>query len=229
MLSSKDLSEVERLKGLNPKCYKSLIAGASALSLKRGAELFCEGEGPIGVYIILKGSIKVSKALNNGGEFVFDIFFPGESLGEVSLLSQQNYLATAVALEDTRILKINKKAYLSVFEGTNPAVMKVVEELCLRIRQQHRRIGELSAGDVEKRMASVILSISERTHPSPAKQTIVNLSRQELSAMVGARIETVIRIVSKWISSGIAEKRTRGFKVKTELLREMIKSTNDKK
>lgn len=229
MLSLKELSDIERLKELNSKCYKSLVSGASALSLKRGAELFSEGETPSGMFIILKGSVKVSKTLTSGSEFVFDIFYPGESLGEVSLLSEQDYPAVATALEDTRIVKINKKAYLSTFEGTNQAVMKAVKELCLRIKRQHRRIGELSAGDVEKRIASVILSIGERTQNSNSKTISVNLSRQELAAMVGARIETVIRIVSKWIDSGLAEKKTRGFKVRAEEMLLIIKDCQTSK
>ena len=214
MLSPKELSEIERFQNLAPRCYKNLVSGASLVNLKRGGRLFAEGESPSGIFIILKGSIKVSKLVSNGSEFVFDIFYPGESLGEVSILSQHNYLAAATALEDTKTLKISKKAYLSTFEDTNPSVMKAIKELCHRIKRQHRRIGELSAGDVEKRIASVILSIGERTQPTNSKIIFVNLSRQELSAMVGARIETVIRIISKWIELGIVEKKSRGLNVK---------------
>jgi CRP-like cAMP-binding protein len=73
-------------------------------SFKAEETIFWEGEPGVGMYIIHEGRVGIYKRINDNEREQLAELKKGDFFGEVALLDESPRSATAVALEDTRIL-----------------------------------------------------------------------------------------------------------------------------
>jgi CRP/FNR family transcriptional regulator, nitrogen oxide reductase regulator len=66
----------------------------------------------------------------------------------------------------------------------------MIKILAARVSELNRRLRDVAGERVEQRLFGVILTLSHRVGP------VLNITRRELAEMVGATIETTIRILS---------------------------------
>jgi CRP/FNR family transcriptional regulator len=214
----KELSQVRRFSGMNHKSLKCLADHSIKLILARNSFAFREGDPSDHLYVVQKGSVKLFKFLSSGRELTLNIFYPGESIAEGYLVEELPFPANAIALENSTLIKVDKTAYFALFNSFPDSALSVIHALSHRIIEQNRRVKELGSGEVEKRLAEVLLSIGERTHSTKGRYILTSLSRHELASLVGARLETVIRLIGHWYKKGVAEKSDRGLKLKKQEL-----------
>ena len=226
MVLGKELVQIPRFSGLKAPTLKWLSERIHRIKVSKSNFIFSEGDACDALYIIETGSIKIFKSLESGRELTIDIFYHGDALGEVALIDEGNYPASAIALEDSNVLKLPKDDYEKLLCFSD-ATTSVIRDLSLRMRALNRRVRELGSGEVEQRLALVVLTISQRSHPKKNSDHLVcELTRQELSSLVGARMETVIRIISKWHKSGIAIKSSSGLHVTKSGIAKLIEQKN---
>ncbi len=78
-----------------------------------GDELIAEGEQGQGLFLILKGSIEVSKKSDGGGKVVLATLKEGDVFGEISLIQDSVTTATCTALSRGELLFLPKKDFAS--------------------------------------------------------------------------------------------------------------------
>ena len=91
MRSGAEASEAE-----DPTSSRVLIAGfsfADSHMYPSGVELFRQDSTPAYVYLVESGVAKLNRYEENGGEFIFDIRFPGSLLGSEAAIQQKLALA----------------------------------------------------------------------------------------------------------------------------------------
>jgi CRP/FNR family transcriptional regulator len=74
----------------------------------------------------------------------------------------------------------------------------------------------MSAGSVERRLAALLQHLLDRFGDELEDgETVIQvaLSRAELASLVGATLETTIRMMSRWRREGIVSTTTEGFVV----------------
>lgn len=191
---------IPRYAGLGAEAQQWI---AERLILRRyaaGDVLFHEGDDCAHFFLIFRGAIKVVKILESGREIIMGIFRDTEAVGEVALIDGEGYPATAIAQENADILLLPRTDYMAFLERFREAPLCIIRDLSLRMRILNGRIHDLGGGGVEYRLARILLamgSLSEK-QPGPDVRIPVRLSRQDLADLVGARIETVIRVISRW-------------------------------
>jgi len=223
MVLSKELNQIPRFSGLKPTTLKWLTERIHRIKVAKSNFVFSEGDSCDALFIVESGSIKIFKSLESGRELTIDIFYHGDALGEVALIDEGEYPASATALEDSTILKLPKEDYIKLLTFSD-ATSSVIRDLSLRMRALNRRVRELGSGEVEQRLALVVLTIAQRSNPKNTETLVCDLTRQELSSLVGARMETVIRIISKWHKSGIAIKSPSGLHVNKTAIAKLLES-----
>jgi CRP-like cAMP-binding protein len=78
----------------------------------KGTVVFVENEPEDYFYIIAKGSIRISKYID-GKDFVLEVISEGEIFGEMAILNGKLRTATAIANEDSKLLRLNKENLLT--------------------------------------------------------------------------------------------------------------------
>jgi CRP/FNR family transcriptional regulator len=82
----------------------------------------------------------------------------------------------------------------------------------LRQVEISRRLADLS-GPVEKRIARLLLTLSERMGRREGETLVIPLAltRQEIADMTSTTTETAIRVMSRWAKDNVVATRPDGF------------------
>lgn len=107
---------------------------------KAGETIIREGETGEHLYLIISGSVQIMKNLRNAPQQIATLT-SGEILGEIGILSNEPRSATAIALEDTKVVMVKDDAIHSALtENTFPLIRPLTQQLVSRFKeyeQQH--------------------------------------------------------------------------------------------
>lgn len=187
-------------------------------TFKKGQTLFVQGNHPFGIYCISKGNIKVTKTGPDGKETIVRIVQGGDILGHRSLFSDDNYMATATAMEDTEVCFVDKKFILKVIENNPSVALNVINQLSRDMGAAERKLSSLHQKNVRERLAELILTL-KATHgikEGNRWKIELKLTREEMATMIGTANETLIRFMTEFKDAGIIEQEGKILYVKDE-------------
>ncbi len=168
-----------------------LLAAAEEKSFRSGEYAFWEGDPPERYYLLVSGRVKVVKHGSQGRETVVAFFGPGEIFGEVAVLEDKPYPASAVTAEDSTVLSISRKAFRAFIERHPAVAMAMVGILSARLREAQGRLHDLSGERVEQRLARTLERLSSKLGRE------LPFTRQDLADMSGTTLETTVRFLSR--------------------------------
>lgn len=98
---------------------------------KRGETVFQEGDVPGVLYVIQKGAVEITKKAPSGHRQVIAKKESGHFFGELSFFEKRRHSARARALEDTRLVLLNRFAYDELEKEHPLLVHKMLREIIL--------------------------------------------------------------------------------------------------
>jgi CRP/FNR family transcriptional regulator len=181
----------------------------------RGDRIFAEGSPSDRFYAIASGRVKVFKTTPAGKDVILEIFGVGDPLGAVAVYEGWPFPASAVALEDTTCLTIERSQFFALLEQHPTLVRGLLLGLTHRLIELTNRLAELTGSRVERRFARLFLKLAGEVGKPAEGGTFIAmpLSRQELADLSGTTIETAIRIMSRWDKQRIVHTEKTGFLV----------------
>lgn len=205
MIDVESLKHVPRFAGTGIETQQWVAERLLRKSFAKDEILFYEGDDCAYFYLVESGAVKIMKLLESGKELILGIFRGGEAIGEVALIDGEGYPATAVAHEETTVLMLARPDYFYFLDNFPDAPRAIIRDLTLRMRTLSRRVQDLGGGGVDFRLARVLLTLASRT--GEERDGVLHLpvafTRQDLANLVGARLETVIRVLSRWKDEGL--------------------------
>ncbi len=157
--------------------------------------LFNEGENADYLPIVLSGKVKMLHLLEGGKEVIIDIFEKGEMFAVPPVFDGKRFPASAVAMENTRLLLIERGKFLDLLRRSNELSFYVIGWMCGMLREKTATIQNLATAAPEPRVANVLLRLCERDGSDfPVK---ISLRRQDIAEMAGLTTETTIRVIRK--------------------------------
>lgn len=184
-------------------------ASKTCVSYKRGETLFHEGAPPLHLYCINSGSIKIVKEASGGKEQIVRIAKAGEVAGYRSLIMQQRYSNSAIAIEDSKICLIPRDMFQHLSANNHKFYDALMKLLCEEIELSQSKMAEIAYKPVRGRVAEALIILAQMANP----QGIINLTREDLASFVGTVKETVIRTLSEFKSEHLIEVDKRNIKI----------------
>jgi CRP-like cAMP-binding protein len=182
---------------LNESERKDLSALAKEKTLVQDENIFWEGDQSDWFYIINAGKVRIFKSASSGKEITLSFFGPGEIFGEVAVLENKPYPASAQATSAARLIGIKKADFWDYLLKHPPIALKIISVLSGRLREAQSRLRDLAGERVEQRLARMLLMLSVKLGST------IPFTRQELSDMAGTTTETTIRVLSQWKDQGV--------------------------
>ncbi len=176
-----------------------LAAIVKVAAFEREEYLFWEGEAGTRLYIIDQGRVKVHKHSSSGKDFIVAFFGPGEMFGEVAVIEQKPYPASAQAVEPTSVLAVTRDEFVDLLSRRPEVALRIIIVLSGRLRDAQNRLRDIAGERVEQRIANVLRMLSSRLGPE------LPFTRQELADMAGTTTETAIRVMSRLKDGGIID------------------------
>lgn len=196
-------------QGLSAALTSELAASALRQRILRGEHLWRDGDEATRFVLITVGLVKIVQRTADQTESIIGLFGPREAVGTVALLRRGRYPASAVAASDhVEVLKLDPKPVFAAMD-TDPSAARAMNGALLdQTRALHEKISVMSAGAVPQRLATQLLTLAERFGDEHADGTLsvpLVLSRSELACLVGARVETTIRVLAGWQKAGVVD------------------------
>ncbi len=184
--------------------------------IAKGKIIFQEGSPGNGFYIIVKGRIKVFKMSVEGKEQILHIYGPGQTFGEVPVFEGKNFPASAMALENSTVLFVPRKAMRDLIETSPDLAMNMLADLSRRLREFTIQIEQLSLKEVPARLAAYILTLAEETAKaphSPPRKVFLPISKAQLANLIGTTPETISRMLKKMADTDLIKVQTKEISI----------------
>lgn len=183
---------------------RALTGRVSRKSLKKGEQLFAEGDPCAGLFLVAAGKIRIFKLSASGREQVLAMEGPGSSFAELPVFDGGNYPAAASAWEDSEILFISRKDFQNFCREHPEVALKVIAVVGSRLRRLVGIIEELSFTTVRHRLISLLLQLaeSEGTRSKEGIQLELKKSHQDFAAELGTVRELVSRNLGRLEAEG---------------------------
>jgi CRP-like cAMP-binding protein len=131
-----------------------------AKTFQKNDILFCEYEPGDTFYLIQSGRVEITKIIDNI-EKTIDILNPGEVFGEMAILEGAPRSASAIALDQVKVLEFNRENFEILMMGNPQIALKLLKLFTKRIYDQKRRFMILTLEDEQARVADVFLMLNE--------------------------------------------------------------------
>jgi CRP/FNR family transcriptional regulator, dissimilatory nitrate respiration regulator len=136
---------------------KTLVDVAIARDYQAHETISHEGDTAKGLWIIIKGRIKISKMNTKGTEHVLRILGVGDTFNDIAAFDGGNNPATAIALSDASLCLIPAEYLRHLIETDGKFALKVVLILAHRIRNLVGHIEDLALYSVIVRLSRFLL------------------------------------------------------------------------
>ncbi|MFP4596772.1 MAG: Crp/Fnr family transcriptional regulator [Persicimonas sp.] len=215
-----NLREIPMFENISPSVLEPLAKYFVPKSYERGEMLWKEGTAASSFTFISRGKVKIIKYRNDGKETTLGIFSDGEPVGQIAVYQRMTYPAGAVALDDTEVLQIHRDHFYGTLKRHPELLEETINSMMRRNHHLVRRIHELATDCAEQRLAMLFHKFSQkmgrRTKLDDDSMGIyidLPLSRRDIAELINTRVETAIRIMSRWNKQGPVSTEKTGFLV----------------
>ena len=187
----------------DPQIFLSTIgAGRAMMSFRKGQTIYGQGDETDALFVIQKGRVKLSVRSHTGKEAVLDILGEEDFIGKESMAGQSSRTASATAMTDCAVLRIEKKTMtLALTRQVKLANVFWAYVLARNIRYQQDLVDQ-HCNPSEKRLARILLLLARfDEHGSPEIQ-IPKISHETLAEMVGTTRSRISFFMNKFKESG---------------------------
>lgn len=197
--------EFSSLKALNKEELVKMANCKTSQLIKKGELIFEEGEVVNGVFCVKDGVCKMTKLSANGKDQIVKLAKKGELLGQRSLISDEPANLSAVALEDMQVCFIPKNEIMGFFNENNKFSMNVMKTICGDLKDADDLMVNMAQKTVKERLAHTLLYLEETFGNNEDSTLKLQLSREEISSIIGTATESCIRLLSEFNKLGLIE------------------------
>ena len=201
MVCADDLTALHKVvlfQGLSVEEISTLQSLVHSRSFSAHTVILEWGQRGEGVYILVRGTVKISIARSDGAEVILNILGPGQVLGELSAVDNEGHSASVVTLETCRFLWMAETDF-ALCRATMPSINhNLVSILTQRLRRITRNLEVLTTLDIYGRVACQLLSfVHDYGQVGPTGDILLplHLTQSDLANLVGASRERVNKVI----------------------------------
>ena len=185
----------------------------------RKQTILAQGDAADAVFYIQEGKVRLTVVSDSGKEATIGILSEGDFFGEGCLAGQALRMASAAAMTDCSLLRIEKKAMMEVLHREHALSDMFVGYLLGRnIRYEEDLVDQLFNSS-EKRLARVLLLLAHFGKAGVPETVIPKISQETLAEMVGTTRSRVSFFMNRFRKLGFVDyDGSSGLQVHSSLL-----------
>jgi CRP-like cAMP-binding protein len=182
---------------------------------KKGTIILMEEEFGDTLFVLNRGSVKVTRVSEDGREVILAIMGPGDFFGEMSIFDGENRSANVITLEDSEVFVLKRGDFLDLLERFPQIAITLLQVMASRLRRSDQQIEGLSLSDAENRVAMCLLRLAEDLGVIKSGRVVIeNMPyQQDVANMAGTSRETVSRMLTLLQRKGFIQKRGRRLEI----------------
>ena len=189
--------------------WESLLAkmscGKTVAETKRKRHIFRQGDPADAAFFLQRGKVKLAVTSKQGKEAIVAILDAGDFFGEGCLAGQPLRMATATAMTDCTLVRLEEPAMARILHDQHDVSELFVTHLLSRnIRYEEDLVDQLFNSS-EKRLARILLLLSHFGKESRAEPVLPRINQESLAQMVGTTRSRVSHFMNKFKKLGFID------------------------
>jgi predicted acylesterase/phospholipase RssA/CRP-like cAMP-binding protein len=131
------LASTDFFDGLSKDALAQLAVHCQLVPLLGGETLFNQGDDGDSLYLVISGRLRVSLAGADRAERVIREIGPGESVGELALLTHERRSATVRAIRDSELVKLSRRDFERALEKEPKILLPIAKLIAERQQKGH--------------------------------------------------------------------------------------------
>jgi|SRR5579863_107487 len=199
----------------SPKTFLSTVgSGREMMSFRKGQTIYAQGDATDALFVIQTGTVKVTVRSPAGKEATLDILSDDDFVGKDAMAGQSSRTASASAMTDCRLLRIEKNAMmLALTRQVKLANVFWAYVLASNLRYQ-QDIVDQHCNRSEKRLARILLLLAHLDAQGSSESVVPKVNHETLAEMVGTTRSRVCYFMKRFKESGFIY-----YETKSKLLR----------
>src|SRR3989441_5647823 len=199
------------------RTYLAKARGGTTKEYRKKTTVFSQGGPADAVFYIEKGKVKLTVLSTRGKEAVVAILGNGDLFGEGSLAGQPLRMATATAMTECSILRVQKETMVRMLHNEPAFSERFMSYLLSRnVRIEEDLVDQLFNSS-EKRLARILLLLTRFGKDGQHEAVVPRISQETLAEMVGTTRSRVSFFMNKFRKLGFIHYNG-GLQVHTSLL-----------
>jgi CRP/FNR family cyclic AMP-dependent transcriptional regulator len=197
---------------LDDAAFDELSRNSVFKSLVRGDTLCNKGDPSLGLFVLMRGQLKVFDVSIEGREVGLQLIKGVTVFGELGVIDNVPRSADITALTDSDVAVIPKGTLMKVFTESPNAAFGMFKHLTAMVRRLSQHHNVLSMPSANQRICAVLIEMAGKN--SMDGPVTLEIPRQkELASMANTSRETVSRTLGQLIADGVLVKTSRRMTV----------------
>lgn len=200
------LSYIKLFDGMTPTQLDWVAQNAHRRNFEAGRNVMTIEQPGEAVFIILHGTVKIH--IEQGErDVILAILGEGDMLGEMSLIDSVGRSASAVTLETSLMLWMDKTTFTYMLDNFPPVARNLVKIMSSRVRLSDQLIQALATLDVNGRVARQLLAFAEKygREKDGMTQIRIALTQGDIADLVGASRKRVNQAMVAFKEQGLID------------------------
>jgi CRP/FNR family cyclic AMP-dependent transcriptional regulator len=190
----------------DPQVFLSKVgSGRTIAHCRTNDTIFSQGDIADCVFYVLSGEVKISILSEHGREAVIALLGKNEFLGEGCLAGQKLRIATASAIRDCEIMRIEKDAIVRALNSEPRFSEMFVAHLLQRTIRVEEDLVDQLFNSSEKRLARALLLLANFGKEGKPEPIIAKISQETLAEMIGTTRSRVSFFMNKFRKLGFID------------------------
>jgi CRP/FNR family cyclic AMP-dependent transcriptional regulator len=187
----------------DPKSFLAKADGGRTLS-KFGMDqiVFAQGDPADSVFYIQSGKVKVTVVSEHGKEAIVAMLGADEFFGEGCLAGQRLRIATATAMAECEMMRVEKAAMIRVIHDEPAFSEMFIAHLLSRTMRVEADLVDQLFNSSEKRLARLLLLLANFGKEGKPEPIIAKISQETLAEMIGTTRSRVSFFMNKFRKLG---------------------------
>jgi CRP-like cAMP-binding protein len=184
---------------------KDLIKSKAVfVQYRKGEIIYKEGDAPEDLTFLIEGKVKIYKEGIGGRDWIARMSKPVEMIGYRAVFAEENYNASAEAIEDSVVCFINKTIFFSILRNNPDLMFHIIKLLAAELGNSNTRTVTLTQKHIRGRLAETLLFLRNNYGFEKDGQTLkIYLSREDLANLSNMTASNAIRTLSSFNSEKI--------------------------
>jgi CRP/FNR family cyclic AMP-dependent transcriptional regulator len=179
--------------------------GRTVTNYRKNRQIFAQGDAADSVFHIQEGQVKLSVVSELGKEAVVALHGTSDFFGEGCLSGQSLRLATATALTDCVIMRLDKAAIVRVLHEQPKFSEMFLSYILARNARVEADLVDQLFNSSEKRLARLLLLMANFGKDQRPEPVIAKVSQETLAEMVGTTRSRVSFFMNKFRKLGFID------------------------
>jgi CRP/FNR family transcriptional regulator, cyclic AMP receptor protein len=198
--------------------FASILPRRTLIKFRKSSSIFRQGQPADSLFYLRRGKVNLTAVSKQGKEAIVSVLGAGEFFGEGCLAGQQSRSATAAAMTDCTLNKIEKSLMACVLHERHDVSELFIRHLLSRnIRYETDLVNHIFSSS-ENRLAQVLLLLANYGKKSRAALVFPRVSQNRLAQMVGTTRSRIGGFMQKFRKLGFIDYDRRRLTVHRGLL-----------